>query len=250
MWPVTWRRPGRPGAMSPRCRKRTKGWQLALTCPMRPRRKTARSARRPPSHARARPHGPSQGPGAADVSPEPGSEVAEADAQAPDTDKGDKKETARAVPRPSRRSTSASTAAAASHAAADVSAGAAAVRRRLARLGAARGGGVNPVLEPLIKTVRTTHPKADVRLIERAYDTAARMHAGQARRSGDPFITHPLAVATILAELGMNHETIARAAARHDRGHRLHPRSAAPRVRRRHRRAGGWRHQAGQGQVR
>src|SRR6266568_3254201 len=40
------------------------------------------------------------------------------------------------------------------------------VRRRLARLGAPRGGGVNPVLEPLIKTVRATHPKADVRLIE------------------------------------------------------------------------------------
>src|SRR5215472_1041719 len=37
--------------------------------------------------------------------------------------------------------------------------GAAAVRRRLARLGAARVGAVNPVLEPLIKTVRTTHPK-------------------------------------------------------------------------------------------
>jgi guanosine-3',5'-bis(diphosphate) 3'-pyrophosphohydrolase len=99
--------------------------------------------------------------------------------------------------------------------AADVSAGAAAVRRRLARLGAARGSGINPVLEPLVKTVRTTHPKADIRLIERAYETAARMHAGQSRRSGDPYITHPLAVATILAELGMNHETIC-AALLHD----------------------------------
>jgi guanosine-3',5'-bis(diphosphate) 3'-pyrophosphohydrolase len=155
------------------------------------------------------------GSAAADESPQPGSEAADADADAQDPDKGDKKGTARAVSRPSRRSTSASTAAAAGHAAADVSAGAAAVRRRLARLGSARGGGVNPVLEPLIKTVRTTHPKADVRLIERAYDTAARMHAGQARRSGDPFITHPLAVATILAELGMNHETIC-AALLHD----------------------------------
>jgi GTP diphosphokinase / guanosine-3',5'-bis(diphosphate) 3'-diphosphatase len=168
-----------------------------------------------------------------DESPQPDSEPAEAEVQAPEQaevqapeqapqqaearapEKGDKKGPARAVPRPSRRSTSGSPSAAASHAAADVSAGAAAVRRRLARLGAARGGGVNPVLEPLIKTVRTTHPKADIRLIERAYDTAARMHAGQARRSGDPFITHPLAVATILAELGMNHETIS-AALLHD----------------------------------
>jgi GTP diphosphokinase / guanosine-3',5'-bis(diphosphate) 3'-diphosphatase len=43
--------------------------------------------------------------------------------------------------------------------------GGAAVRWRLARLGAPRGGGVNPVLEPLAKTVRATHPKADIRLI-------------------------------------------------------------------------------------
>ncbi|HEY1004618.1 MAG TPA: GTP pyrophosphokinase, partial [Streptosporangiaceae bacterium] len=75
------------------------------------------------------------------------------------------------------------------------------VRRRLARLGAQRG--INPVLEPLIKTVRATHPKADMRLIERAYDSAAHWHRDQKRRSGDPYITHPLAVATILAELGM-----------------------------------------------
>ncbi len=82
------------------------------------------------------------------------------------------------------------------------------VRRRLARLGAQRGAGINPVLEPLIKTVRGTHPKADIRLIERAYESAAYWHRDQKRRSGDPYITHPLAVATILAELGMNTETI------------------------------------------
>jgi GTP pyrophosphokinase len=74
---------------------------------------------------------------------------------------------------------------------------------------------VNPVLEPLIKTVRATHPKADVRLIERAYEVAAHWHAHQKRKSGDPYITHPLAVATILAELGMNTETIC-AALLHD----------------------------------
>src|SRR5215813_8125900 len=80
------------------------------------------------------------------------------------------------------------------------------VRRRLGRFASPRGG-VNPVLEPLVKTVRTTHPKADVKLIERAYEVAARYHAGQLRKSGDPYITHPLAVATILAELGMKHDT-------------------------------------------
>ena len=89
------------------------------------------------------------------------------------------------------------------------------VRRRLARLGAQRGAGINPVLEPLIKTVRATHPKADIRLIERAYESAAYWHRDQKRRSGDPYITHPLAVATILAELGMNTETIC-AALLHD----------------------------------
>ncbi|GAA4241206.1 GTP pyrophosphokinase [Actinomadura meridiana] len=92
---------------------------------------------------------------------------------------------------------------------------AARVRRRLARLGAQRGPTMNPVLEPLIKTVRNTHPKADLRLIERAYDVAAHHHRNQKRKSGDPYITHPLAVATILAELGMNTETLC-AALLHD----------------------------------
>ncbi len=92
---------------------------------------------------------------------------------------------------------------------------AARVRRRLARLGAQRGSAMNPVLEPLIKTVRNTHPKADLRLIERAYDVAAHFHRHQKRKSGDPYITHPLAVATILAELGMNTETLC-AALLHD----------------------------------
>ena len=89
------------------------------------------------------------------------------------------------------------------------------VRRRLARLGAQRGSNVNPVLEPLIKTIRAHHPKADVRTVERAYKVAAHWHKDQKRKSGDPYITHPLAVATILAELGMNTETIC-AALLHD----------------------------------
>jgi GTP pyrophosphokinase len=89
------------------------------------------------------------------------------------------------------------------------------VRRRLARLGAQRGTGVNPVLEPLIRTIRATHPKADIRMVERAYEVAAYWHRDQKRKSGDPYITHPLAVATILAELGMNTETIC-AALLHD----------------------------------
>ncbi|HEX7187507.1 MAG TPA: bifunctional (p)ppGpp synthetase/guanosine-3',5'-bis(diphosphate) 3'-pyrophosphohydrolase [Actinomycetes bacterium] len=88
------------------------------------------------------------------------------------------------------------------------------VRARLARLGAQRPSG-NPVLEPLFRVVRQTHPKADVRMIERAYDVAEEHHHGQLRKSGDPFITHPLAVTTILADLGMTPPTLC-AALLHD----------------------------------
>ncbi|MGW0226998.1 RelA/SpoT family protein [Actinopolymorpha singaporensis] len=87
------------------------------------------------------------------------------------------------------------------------------MRQRLARLGRTPQG--NPVLEPLFRIVRSTHPKADLALIERAYHTAERYHRGQTRKSGDPFITHPVAVATILAELGMTPPTLC-AALLHD----------------------------------
>ncbi len=144
--------------------------------------------------------------------------ASDGDSDAPKTGKGSgsRKSAARsAASRVTRRSAPPAETGGGGQAAGDSASGAAAVRRRLARLGATRTGGVNPVLEPLVKTVRTTHPKADVRLIERAYETAARLHAGQSRNSGDPYITHPLAVATILAELGMPHDTIC-AALLHD----------------------------------
>jgi len=88
------------------------------------------------------------------------------------------------------------------------------VRARLARLGGTRTGS-NPVLEPLLRAVKATHPKSDLSVIERAYEVAERAHRGQRRKSGDDYITHPLAVATILAELGMTPPTIA-AALLHD----------------------------------
>lgn len=88
------------------------------------------------------------------------------------------------------------------------------MRARLARFGGPRIAG-NPVLEPILQTVRSTHPKADVSVIERAYTVAELAHRGQMRKSGDPYITHPLAVTTILAELGMTPTTLA-AALLHD----------------------------------
>ncbi|MFP5219242.1 MAG: RelA/SpoT family protein [Actinomycetes bacterium] len=89
------------------------------------------------------------------------------------------------------------------------------VRARLARLTATKPGGVPPVLEPLARTIRASHPKADLRPVVRAYLVAEQAHAGQTRRSGDPYITHPLAVTTILAELGMDTTTLV-AALLHD----------------------------------
>ncbi|MBI1377138.1 MAG: RelA/SpoT family protein [Frankiales bacterium] len=74
---------------------------------------------------------------------------------------------------------------------------------------------MHPELEPLLRTVRQYHPKADVKILEAAYERAAYLHRDQRRRSGDPYITHPLAVATILAELGMTPPTLA-AALLHD----------------------------------
>jgi GTP diphosphokinase / guanosine-3',5'-bis(diphosphate) 3'-diphosphatase len=88
------------------------------------------------------------------------------------------------------------------------------VRARLARLTSQRHQ-TDPALEPLFRIVRNTHPKVDLGDVEKAYHTAAHAHAGQKRRSGDPYITHPLAVATILAELGMTPPTLA-AALLHD----------------------------------
>ncbi|MGW4562620.1 RelA/SpoT family protein [Streptomyces sp. NPDC004561] len=85
------------------------------------------------------------------------------------------------------------------------------VRARLARLGVQRANPYNPVLEPLLRIVRSNDPKienATLRQIESAYQVAERWHRGQKRKSGDPYITHPLAVTTILAELGMDPATL------------------------------------------
>lgn len=70
-------------------------------------------------------------------------------------------------------------------------------------------------LEPVLKEVRNQRPKADTKLIEKAFELAERAHEGQLRKSGDPFITHPLGVATILAQLGLDEATVA-AALLHD----------------------------------
>ncbi|WP_460795479.1 RelA/SpoT family protein [Microbacterium sp. GXF0217] len=70
-------------------------------------------------------------------------------------------------------------------------------------------------LDMLNRTVRANHPKGDLAIIDRAYAVAKEKHTGQKRQSGEPYITHPLAVAQILAELGLGPRAIA-AALLHD----------------------------------
>jgi len=88
------------------------------------------------------------------------------------------------------------------------------VRSWLSRWGATRPSH-SAMLDPLFTIVRTAHPKADLSLLDRAYRTAEHYHDGQTRMNGEPYITHPLAVANILAELGMPETTIC-AALLHD----------------------------------
>jgi len=70
-------------------------------------------------------------------------------------------------------------------------------------------------IEALVRTVKGYNAKADLREIERAYRFAAEHHEGQKRLSGEDFIEHPLAVAQILADLGLDTTTL-EAALLHD----------------------------------
>ncbi|WP_282825394.1 RelA/SpoT family protein [Gulosibacter sediminis] len=72
-----------------------------------------------------------------------------------------------------------------------------------------------PAIERLVRVLRGHDSRADIGLVQRAYEVAVRFHEGQFRRSGEPYITHPIAVAEILAGLGISPVTIA-AALLHD----------------------------------
>ena len=69
---------------------------------------------------------------------------------------------------------------------------------------------VNPeeLYQELIRCVHKYHPSDDISMIEKAYNTAADAHKDQFRKSGEPYIIHPLNVAIILAELELDKETI------------------------------------------
>src|SRR5215813_10705507 len=64
-------------------------------------------------------------------------------------------------------------------------------------------------VRPLVERFRARRPGADTTLIEHAYVVARDAHRDQMRRSGDPYIAHPLGVAMILADLGLDDVTLA-----------------------------------------
>ena len=74
---------------------------------------------------------------------------------------------------------------------------------------------VNDELAEVVRAYRRRRPRASLTLIRRAYEVAAEAHQGQVRQSGEPYISHPVAVAAILADLGLDEVTLA-AALLHD----------------------------------
>jgi GTP diphosphokinase / guanosine-3',5'-bis(diphosphate) 3'-diphosphatase len=74
---------------------------------------------------------------------------------------------------------------------------------------------VDSAVRPLLDSVTARNPKSDLALIEHAYEVARDAHRDQVRRSGDPYIAHPVGVAMILSDLGLDDTTLA-AALLHD----------------------------------
>ena len=97
----------------------------------------------------------------------------------------------------------------------DISSGGAlsALRSRLPKIFTrpAEGSGLAEVL----RSAKSSHPKLDFSVVEKAYAVAAKAHDGHLRQSGDPYITHPVAVAQLLADLGIGPAGLA-AALLHD----------------------------------
>ncbi|MFG2087031.1 MULTISPECIES: RelA/SpoT family protein [unclassified Spirillospora] len=74
---------------------------------------------------------------------------------------------------------------------------------------------IDTAVEPLIHEHRQFYPRADVDVLRRAFVVAEWYHRGQTRKSGAPYVTHPLAVAILLAQMGVDTATLA-AALLHD----------------------------------
>ena len=62
--------------------------------------------------------------------------------------------------------------------------------------------------QEFLENILEINPKYNIKLLGRAYDVAEQMHNGQLRKSGEPYLIHPLAVVKILAQLGMDDNTL------------------------------------------
>src|SRR5207249_11987988 len=63
-------------------------------------------------------------------------------------------------------------------------------------------------LNDILEKVSAYHPDADVDLVKKAYDYSAKVHQGQSRKSGEPYLVHPLEVAGLLADLKLDEASI------------------------------------------
>src|SRR5260370_30904595 len=68
---------------------------------------------------------------------------------------------------------------------------------------------VDGELAPILAEYQSRHRRADTALIERAFEVARDAHADQVRRSGEPYLEHPLGVALVIAQLGLDDVTVA-----------------------------------------
>jgi GTP pyrophosphokinase len=64
-------------------------------------------------------------------------------------------------------------------------------------------------LDPILEELKKHHPDTNVEIIKKAYDFASKAHKNQKRKSGEPFLVHPLKVAFTLAKLGLGEQTVA-----------------------------------------
>ncbi len=80
---------------------------------------------------------------------------------------------------------------------------------------AVQGRSPEQMFEDVVASYKHSHPSGGIELVEAAYEVAQKQHAGQKRATGDPYIVHPLAVAEILADYGLDEASLA-AALMHD----------------------------------
>ena len=85
----------------------------------------------------------------------------------------------------------------------------ASLRSRLQGIFGAKGGPYADELGEILRIAKANHPRSDLTVLERAFEVAEEAHRGQLRKSGEPYITHPLAVTKILADLGIGVTSLA-----------------------------------------